>query len=167
MIKLEIWKDVKEYEGLYQVSNLGRVKSVRKNVIMSTPKNLKDGYLRVNLKRNGSQKQCLVHRLVATAFIENPNNLPFINHMNEDKCDNRIENLEWCDKSYNVQYGTCIERISKALSKPILCVELGVVFDNAIKATEFLGHARGTATHINRCANGKERSSCGYTWRYV
>lgn len=163
----EIWKDVVGYEGLYQVSNLGRVKSVRKNTVMSTPKNKTDCYLRVNLKRNGTQKQRLVHRLVAIAFIDNPNNLPFINHKNEHKWDNRVENLEWCDKSYNVHYGTCIARISHALSKPILCVELGIVFDNAVKATEYLGMSKGSATHINRCANGKEKQSGGYTWRYV
>ena len=134
---------------------------------MSTPINAKDGYVRVNLKRKGTQKLWLVHRLVALAFIDNPNDFKIINHINEDKSDNRVENLEWCDRSYNIHYGTCIERISKSLSKPILCVELGIVFDNAIKATEFLHYARGTATHINRCANGKERTSCGYTWRYV
>ena len=163
----EIWKDVTGYEGLYQVSSLGRVKSLRKNKVMSTPKNAKDGYLRVNLKRNVTQKQCLVHRLVALAFIENPNNLPILNHINENKSDNRVENLEWCDKRYNACYGTCSERIAKALSKPILCVELGIIFDNAIKATESLGLAKGTATHINRCAIGKEKRSGGYTWRYV
>lgn len=163
----EIWKDVVGYEGLYQVSNLGRVKSIRKNLIMSTPINATDGYSRVNLKRKGQQKQCLVHRLVGAAFIDNPNNLPLLNHINENKSDNRVENLEWCDKSYNMHYGTCIERISKKLSKPILCVELGIIFDNAIKATEFLGLSKGTATHINRCAIGKEERSGGFHWRYM
>ena len=114
----EIWKDIVGYENLYQISNLGRVKSVEKYVnsclkynptIKRKEKMLKQynksGYLQVALSKNGIKTYFLVHRLVAQAFIDNPNNFPQINHKNEIKNDNRVENLEWCDRKYNCNYG--------------------------------------------------------------
>ena len=163
----EIWKDVVGYEGLYQVSNLGRVKSIRKDKIMSTPLNAKDGYLRVNLKKNGTQKQTLVHRLVEESFVENKNGFTQVNHIDEDKTNNCETNLEWCTAKYNSNYGTHMRRIIDKLSKPVLCVELGKVFKNSVEAARCIGAAKGTATHINRCATGKEKSCYGYTWRYI
>lgn len=114
----EIWKDIIGYEGLYQVSSLGRVRSLdryvkysngqihlHKGKVLSLVKsNL--GYLLVSLCCNGKYKSISVHRLVAQAFIENPDNLPEVNHRNEDKTDNRVENLEFCDRSYNNNYGS-------------------------------------------------------------
>ena len=107
----EIWKDIKGFEGHYQVSNFGRVKSIKfgKERILRPGKN-KKGYLRVGISKNGESKTYSVHRLVAQAFIPNLNNLPQINHKNEDKTDNRVENLEFCDAKYNNTYGTRIQR---------------------------------------------------------
>lgn len=103
----EIWKDVVGYEGLYQVSNLGKVKSLghgnsnnSKCRVMAMNLNYKK-YLQLNLYKNGKLKSVRVHRLVATAFIENIFNLQYINHINGIKTDNRVENLEWCTSSYN------------------------------------------------------------------
>ena len=108
----EIWKDIPEYEGLYQVSNLGNIKSLEKSKGWCKIKEKtlklridKDGYYRVILSKNSKPKMFLVHRLVAQAFIPNPNNLPEINHKNEIKTDNRVENLEWCTQLYNLHYG--------------------------------------------------------------
>ena len=117
----EIWKDIPGYEGLYQVSNFGRVKSLRrpygnnggiqwtKERILSPGKD-KDGYLQVNLHCNGKQHQRKVHRLVAQAFLPNMDNLPMVNHKDEDKTNNNVDNLEWCDQKYNINYGGCIDR---------------------------------------------------------
>ena len=122
----EIWKDIEGYEGLYQVSNMGRVKSVERmkwsgkcyykapERILKPRKN-GGGYLVVMLSKNGKVKTCRVHRLVATAFIPNPNNLPQINHIDENKGNNHMENLEWCDSKYNNNYGTHNKRVSEKL----------------------------------------------------
>ena len=129
----EVWKDVVGYEGLYQVSNLGRVKSLRKkvirrNVLCNQNERILHsaidggGYCKIKLYKNGRKKQFAVHRLVAIAFIPNPLNLPQINHKDENKKNNTVflnpdgsvnigkTNLEWCTASYNVNYGTAKQR---------------------------------------------------------
>ena len=105
----EIWKDIPGYEGLYQVSNFGRVKSLRKAIIMSIRIN-KKGYSTIGLSKNGVFNRKSIHRLVAEAFIPNPDNLPQVNHKDEVKTNNCVENLEWCDNYYNLMYGTGNDR---------------------------------------------------------
>ena len=112
----EIWKDIKAYEGLYQVSNLGRVKSLSKQIIRKNGRKQtfkekilnqglsKNGYLSVSLFKKGHGKTYTIHRLVAEAFIKNKNNYKCINHKNENKLDNNVDNLEWCSYKYNNQY---------------------------------------------------------------
>lgn len=121
---IETWKYVHGYEGIYQVSNLGRVRSVdrllsdgrnRKGVMLK-PYVDKDGYKHVTLTANSTSKHYFVHRLVAEAFIENPNGLPQINHKDETRDNNNVNNLEWCDARYNLVYGNHLSKISKKIS---------------------------------------------------
>lgn len=99
---MEVWKYIKGYEGLYQISNLGRVKSLKRNILLKKKKE-KTGYNSVYLFKNGIGKYWRVHRLVCVSFIPNPNNYPIINHINGIKDDNKLDNLEWCTVSYNTK----------------------------------------------------------------
>jgi hypothetical protein len=108
----EIWKDIPNYEGLYQVSNLGNVRNVKRNKIKSININNR-GYKLVWLNKNNKGTNALVHRLVAQAFIPNINNLPQVNHKDENKLNNKVENLEWCTQKYNNSYGTRVKRMSE------------------------------------------------------
>lgn len=106
----EIWKDIEGYEGLYQISNLGRIKSLgnksnhKNEKIISISSKSFSGYWVIGLCKNGKRKGYIVHRLVAKAFIPNPNNYPQINHKDENKLNNWVDNLEWCTQSYNAKY---------------------------------------------------------------
>ena len=124
-----IWRPVVGYEGLYEVSNTGQVRSLNRYVKgkgksyrlqkgkMLSPIKNKDGYLQVNLCCNGKNKMFLVHRLSAQAFLPNPDNLPEINHKDEDKTNNIVDNLEWCDRSYNNNYGTRKDKVRESKLK--------------------------------------------------
>lgn len=171
----EVWKDVKGYEGLYQVSNLGRVRSLaRKNlqghtikerVLVNAP--FSHGYLVVSLCKNGKKKTALVHRLVAKAFIPNHENLPQINHKDEDKTNNRVENLEWCTILYNNTYNGRNKRIGKKHEKPIYVItESGhrYCFGSARKACELFGLS---SSAVSNCLLGKRKHHCGFTFKFA
>jgi hypothetical protein len=171
----EEWRDVFGYEGKYQVSNMGRVKSLNyrrtgKAQIMEQNE-VRGGYLKVNLCKNGKIDQSRVHRLVAIAFIPNPNNLPEVNHKDENIKNNIVSNLEWCNPKYNINYGNRNERVSikllnrKDLSKPVLCVETGIVYDSANEASRHTGANQG---NIISCCRGKYgyKTVKGYHWQY-
>lgn len=159
---IEEWRNVPGYEGLYEVSNLGRVKNIKTERILKPGKN-NLGYLQVALYKNGLQKTVKVHRLVALAFLSNPQNLHEINHKDEDKTNNTVENLEWCTHEYNMNYGTRIER----LYKPVLQFDLLGNFirewPSMIKVYEELGISRG---NISSCCSGKLKTVGGFVWRF-
>ena len=115
----EIWKDIEGYEGLYQVSNLGDVRSLKyaggNKVKPLKQDNDGNGYKQVILYKDGKRKNCKVHRLVAMAFISNPNNYKEVNHKDENPSNNNVNNLEWCTNEYNVNYGTRTKRASESL----------------------------------------------------
>lgn len=100
---MEEWKEIPGYEGLYEVSNIGNVRNIRRNTLLRFSNN--QGYTQVYLYKNGIRKGLKVHKIVAQAFLPNPDNLPMINHKDEDKTNNNVTNLEWCDAKYNVNYG--------------------------------------------------------------
>ena len=165
---MENWKAIAGYEGLYQVSNLGRVKSLNYNHT-GTDKILKPGknhggYLHVNLCKDGHPKHLLVHRLVAEAFIPNPNNLETVNHKDEVKTNNVASNLEWMSREDNVAYSQpqlskrSVQMFDKSTG------ELLSTFLSTREAERVTGINHGS---ISECCNGKYKSSGGYIWRYV
>ena len=150
----EQWRPVVGYEGLYEVSSYGNVYSMRTKKILK-PRDNGRGYLRVNLYKNGKQKNCRVHRLVAEAFIPNPENKPTLNHINEIKTDNRVCNLEWMTHKENTQY---------SLAKRVLCIETGDIYDSIKEATEKTGV---NPKNIGQCCNGRRKTAGGFHWCFV
>ena len=179
----EVWKDIKRYEGYYQISNKGNVRSVEREVIYSNGRHYiypskiiktfqdKKGYILVTLSKSNKLKTMKVHRLVAEAFIENLYNLPQVNHKDEDKTNNKVENLEWCDSKYNNNYGTKIKRFIKKnrnnkLSKPVYQYDL---HGNLIKewpSSHECGRNGFDASSVSLCCNGKLKTHKGYIWSF-
>ena len=165
----EHWKDICGYEGIYQISDLGNVKSLNFNHT-NKPKlralmKAKDGYLFLRLHKNGKAKNYRVHRLVAEAFIPNPNNFPLVNHKDETVDNNCVQNLEWCTEKYNSNYGHRGEKLSKAhtnhskKSFPVMCIETGKIYPSireAERQTNIHNQAiRRVAGHLNWSAGKK------------
>lgn len=156
-------KDIAGFEGLYAITTCGRVWSYRSNKFLKSYRN-SNGYHQVSLCNKGQTKRLCVHKLVAEAYIPNPNNLPEANHLNENKDHNYIGNLEWISHKDNQNYGTRNERISKALSKPVYCVELDRTFDGLRAAEKELGISHGGICH---CLKNRGKTAGGYHWKYA
>ena len=109
-------KDIVGYEGLYAITEDGQVWSYRRQIFLKL-KTQTCGYTQTTLHKDGVRKQFLVHRLVALAFLPNPNNLPEVNHKDENKKNNHVSNLEWCDRNYNMSYGNISQKISDGVRK--------------------------------------------------
>ena len=171
-MKEEVWKDIQGYEGKYMVSNWGRVKSLNynrtgKERILKAGDNGHD-YLFVCLCKDGKVKECRVNRLVAQAFLPNPDNLPEVNHKDEDKQNNCVDNLEWCSKSYNNTYNGRAKKVGKKLSKPVLGINkingLILEFPSIMEASRQTGISN---KHICDCLKGRHKSAGGYVWYYA
>ena len=158
----EIWTPVVGYEGVYEVSNMGRVRN-RFGKIMMKRFNHK-GYHRVYLTKNGEPKYVAVHRIVGKAFIPNPENKPQINHKNGVKTDNRVENIEWCTNEENLEHSMNVLHQNRG-SKPVICIETGKRYCSMRQAAIGIG-AKGCGG-ISACCNGKANTASGYHWRYA
>lgn len=147
-------KDIKNYEGLYGITSCGRVWSYENKCFLKPSIN-KKGYQRVNLYKNGKLKSFLVHRLVAEAYIPNPNNLPEVDHIDNDKNHNYVNNLQWLSHKDNVR---------KSCNKPILQFDLNGNFIREWECTADVG--REVKSHICHCLNGDHKTALGYIWKF-
>lgn len=168
---MEIWKPIVGYEGVYEVSDLGRVRGVKRNNILSPGYTGK--YLLVVLCKNCEKETRLVHRLVATAFCERQAGQCEVNHINEVKTDNRAENLEWCTRLDNIRYGTGIERHAKVQtndhrSKPVHQYSLEGAFIREYPSVREVVRSCGyDKSLINRCLKGTRPTAYGYLWQFA
>lgn len=182
----EIWKDIKGYEGIYQVSNLGRVRSLNRTYILNNGNpqsakgqimsqyDTKDGYKGIKLRGLCVRKSFRVHRLVAQTFIPNPENLPEVNHKDENKHNNIVSNLEWCTPKYNANYGTVKERLSIShkrnpiYSKPVAQFSMDGEFVKSYPSAKEAAKQTGLhAQNIGACCRGIYSHSGGYRWQYA
>ena len=176
---MEVFRDIEGYEGMYQVSNKGRVKSLNyhrsgeERILM--PQTTTNGYLKICLRKNGKIKTYNVHRLVAQAFIDNPDNLPQVNHKDEDKTNNNVDNLEWVTAKENCNYGTRNKRMSKTQGIPIDMLnkqgEFIRQFQSGMEAERWLranGFSKANSGNITNCCKGNPRytNAYGFKWRY-
>lgn len=176
----EIWRDIEEYKGLYQISNLGRIRSLDKKDSLNRrvkgkimkPIVRKDKYLCVKLHKNSICKEQLIHRLVANAFIENKYNYKEINHKDENKQNNCVNNLEWCNRSYNINYGKANEMRRKALlnkrGKKVIQIDKN---NKIIGVYQSIGEAY-RITNISKSkicmvCKGQREKVGNYFWQYI
>ena len=163
----EVWRDIKGYEGIYQVSNMGNVKNIKFNRIIK-PFTQGAGYLRVDLSKENTRIRSLVHRLVAKTFIPNPENKPEVNHIDEDKTNNRIDNLEWCTRKENLNHGTRSERFSKSKSKPIIAIDIANGEYNEYVSCKDCAIQLGlNAGNISSVLTGRIKQTGGYVFKYL
>lgn len=166
----EIWKDIEGYKGFYKVSNLGNIKSLPRNGTVNEERIIKpcknnNGYVKIGLNKEGIIKYKTIHRIVAESFIPNPNNLEQVNHINGNKEDNRVDNLEWCTQSENIKH--CMNVLGK-MKRKVMKIDTKTnkiiqTFDSTVEAMKETGIDR---TNITRCCNGKLVTAGGYIWKY-
>ncbi len=173
-MSIEHWKDIEGFEGLYQVSNLGKVKSLKRKTYSRRrykehpERILKDnvdahGYVYYFLYKDGKAKRYKGHKLVAHAFIPNPNNYPFINHKDENKANNCVSNLEWCTPSYNLNYGSR----SQKYMKPVIMIDSKSQkeikrFKSLKQVEDEMGISHSKVSYV---CYGKRKTAGGYSWR--
>ena len=151
-------KDIKNYEGIYAITEDGKVWSYKNNKWLK-PIKVK-GYLRVQLCKEGKRPAYLVHRLVAETYLPNPNNLPCVNHKDEDKTNNDVSNLEWCTVAYNNSYGTHLTQLMKS----IYCEELACTYTSVNEAAKAVNINQSS---LSNCLAGRRKTASGYHWRYA
>ena len=166
---MEIWKDVVGYEGYYQVSNLGRVKSLnyrgsKKEKILAT--NLeRTGYVRTHLCKEGQHKTIRIHRLVAEAFLPNPDNKNCIDHINTNRADNRVENLRWVTHEENCNNDLTRKNGKRnGISKKVICVETSTIYNSIMEVERELGLLH---SDICKCCKGTRVTVGGFHWKYA
>lgn len=163
---LEQWKSIEEYKETYEISNFGRVKNIKTRNVLKNRTD-KDGYLDIALFKNGKRKRFKIHRLVAQAFIPNPKNLPQVNHMDEDKQNNRDTNLEWCTNKYNVNYGTNRNRAAEKMSKKIKIIYPDGTFHFCNSISRFSKENHLSKGDIWMVLNGVNKTYHGMKFEYA
>lgn len=179
----EEWKDIKKFEGLYQISNFGRVKSLDRKIyqknkngkfqyvtyrgrILKVQKQ-KNGYLTIDLHRDNKFERKLIHKLVAEMFISNPNNYKYINHKDSNIQNNKVNNLEWCTQSYNIKYAYDLGNKIPPNMRAIKQIKDGKIVNifKSISLAERQTNIKGA--NISKCCRNIRKNAGGYQWEYI
>lgn len=164
MTEVETFVKIEGFEN-YEVSNLGKVRNMKTGKILK-PQPDKDGYLRLGLYENNKKKKLFLHRIIATTFIDNHEGKPCVNHIDENKLNNDLSNLEWCTVRENNVYGTRMKRVAEKLFKKVIQLDLNDNVLNEFKSMKQAAQKTGThAGDISSCCNGKLKSAGGFKWR--
>lgn len=166
--KEEIWRDIPRYLEKYKASNLGNIYSIKNNQKLKTNIS-QNGYERLNLYSDGKRIKEYVHRLVAEAFLENKDNKEFVNHIDENKLNNNINNLEWTTNSENQLHGTCISKIQKALSFPVVKISITneiIEEYSSIKDAALSIKDNASTSSISKACKGILKTAYGFKWKY-
>ena len=155
-------RDIPGYEGLYSITDDGQVYSIKRKIYMKQQAD-KDGYLCVNLRKDGRYRRFFIHRLVALTYVENPEGKETVNHINEIKTDNRAENLEWATRKEQTNHGTRTERAAASESIPVRCIDTGVVYPSAKAAADAYDTSGSCITKV---CKGKARTHRNLHWEY-
>lgn len=178
---IEEWRDIPGYEGLYQVSNFGRVKRLEHWKNQKTLRQYKyyhykklpekimtltvePRYTRVSLRKDNVTRFLFVHRLVASAFIKNGKKLPEVNHIDCDGHNNRVDNLEWCDRKYNINYSDRTLKASIACKKKVRCIDTGIVYPSVTEAADAIGAHK---SKISLVCHGIRKTTGGVRWEFA
>ena len=164
---MSVFETFVEIEGFekYEASNLGRVRNIKSGIVLK-PWITKDGYLRHCLYKHNKRKNLLLHRIIATAFIDNPEKKPQVNHIDENKLNNDLSNLEWCTERENAIHGTRTKRVAEKLSQKVIQLDLNDNILNVFKSMRQAERETGVSVgNISSCCNRKTKSAGGYKWR--
>lgn len=162
-----MFKNIAGFNNQYQINTEGQIKNSKDKILSQSISN--SGYYRVHLCKDGKAKWYAVHKLVAQTFIPNPLHLPEVNHKDENKLNNNVDNLEWCNSKYNTNYGARNKRISETKTnntyntKQVLCVETGIIYPSIMEAQRQTGIF---ATSIKQVCKKRQKTAGGYHWKY-
>lgn len=164
MNEVETFVKIEGFEN-YEVSNLGKVRNIKSGKVLKPQLN-RNGYLMHLLYENNKQKHLYLHRIIAIAFIDNPEEKPCVNHIDENKLNNDLSNLEWCTVKENNIHGTRTKRVAEKCFKKVIQLDLN---DNVLNEFESMTQAEqetgASVSHISSCCNGKRKSAGGFKWR--
>ena len=164
MTEVETFVKIEGFDN-YEVSNLGKVRNIKTGIVLK-PRLHRNGYLMHQLCENNKRKFLYLHRIIATAFIDNPEEKPCVNHIDENKLNNDLSNLEWCTVRENLVHGTRMKRIAEKNFKKVIQLDLNDNVLNVFESIKQAGQETGVfATSISACCNGRIKSSGGFKWR--
>ena len=161
---IEVWKNIKDYENLYAISNYGKIRSCISNKVLK-PVKMNTGYYRISLCKNKNKREFYIHRLVAQHFLNNNKNLTEVNHIDGNKSNNCVTNLEWCNRKYNIEHSIKILGNKFGKRRPVQCLETNRIFSSLTEASKYYNKSTSNLCSLLK-GTSKSKTYAGYHWKY-